>query len=53
MTAQNAPRQRIYYHDMENNDLIVIKNLITPARSGRAVDKYDYFLLEDGWLVDD
>jgi hypothetical protein len=51
-TGQSGPRQRVYYHDMENNELMVVKNLICPPQAGRAVEMYEHFAVADGWIVD-
>jgi hypothetical protein len=42
-------RQRVYYHNMETNDLATIRSIITPPRIGRMDENYYHSVRADGW----
>jgi hypothetical protein len=52
-TGQDGSRRRVYYHDMETNDLTSVRNLIMPSKTGRATEMYSQSVVEQGWIVDD
>jgi hypothetical protein len=53
VSGRDDQRSRIYYHDMEQNNSVTIRNLITSKKSGRADGNYYHPFLNEGWGVDE